>query len=83
MWIANRWRNSPFNQKQITEQVNFAYSPLGEAFEKQAQKQLNAIKSLDPSNKLKQIESMFQQNLMNYLSRAKLKVNVGNFFKTC
>ena len=45
--MSNRWRNSPFNQKQITEQVNFAYSPLGEAFEKQAQKQLNAIKSLD------------------------------------
>ena len=25
----------PFNQRQIREQVKFAYSPLGKAFEKQ------------------------------------------------
>ena len=45
----------PFNQRQIIERAQFAYSPLRKAFEKQ----VNAIKSLDISNKkdeLKQIE---------------------------
>ena len=45
----------PFNQRQIIELANFAYFPLGEAFEKQTEKQVDAIKSLDPSNKSKQI----------------------------
>ena len=45
----------PSNQRQITEQVQFAYSLLGKAFEKQTEKGVNAIKSLYPSNKLKQI----------------------------
>ena len=42
-----------FNQRQIIEKAKFAYSPLGKAFEKQTQKQVNATKSLDPSNKLR------------------------------
>ena len=50
----------PFNQRQITEQAKFAYSPLRKAFEKQTEKQVDAIKSLDPSNKLKQIEGIFR-----------------------
>ena len=45
----------PFNQKQIIEQAKFAYSPLGEAFEKQTEKQVDSIKSLGTSNKLKRI----------------------------
>ena len=65
----------PFNQRQIIEQVKFAYSSLGKAFEKQTEKQVYAIKSLDPFNMLKQIEGMFPQNLMNDLFRAKLKKN--------
>ena len=48
-----------FNQRQITKQGKFSYSPLEKAFEKQREKQVNAIKSLDPSNKLKQNESIF------------------------
>ena len=57
----------PFNKRQITEQAKFAYSSLGKAFEKQTEKQIDAIKSLDPSNKLKQIEGIFPLNLMNDL----------------
>ena len=41
----------PFNQKPIIEQAKFAYSPLGKAFEKQTEKQVDAIKSLNISNK--------------------------------
>ena len=39
-----------FNQRQIIEQAKFAYSPLGKAFEKQTEKQVDAIESLDISN---------------------------------
>ena len=52
----------PFNQRQIIEQAKFAYSPLEEAFEKQTEKQVDAIKSIDISNRkdeLKQTESIF------------------------
>ena len=41
----------PSNQSQITEEAKFAYSPLGKAFERQTEKQIDALKSLDPSNK--------------------------------
>ena len=43
----------PSNQRQIIEQAKFAYSPLVKDFEKQTEKQVGAIKFLDPSNKLK------------------------------
>ena len=45
----------PYNQKQIIDQGKFAYSPLGKAFGKQTEKQVDATKSLDTSNKLKHI----------------------------
>ena len=41
----------PFNQKQIKKQANFEYSPLAKAFEKQTEKQVGAVKSVDLSNK--------------------------------
>ena len=63
----------PFNQRNIIEQAKFAYFPLGKAFEKQTETQIDAIKSLDPSNILKQIEKILTQNLMNDLICAKLK----------
>ena len=47
-------------------------TPLGKAFEKETQKQVCSVKSLDPSNKLKRIEGIFPQHLMNYLICAKL-----------
>ena len=62
-----------FNQRQIIEQAKFSYSPLGKAFEKQTKKQVDAIKSLDSSNKLKQFEGIFPKKLMNDVIRAKLK----------
>ena len=49
----------PSHQRQIIEKDKLAYSALGKAFEKQTEKQVGAIKSLDPSNKLKQIEGIF------------------------
>ena len=57
-----------FSQRIIIEQAMFVYSPLG----KQTGKQVVVIKSLGPSNKLKQIP----QNLMNDLIRSKLKGTV-------
>ena len=57
-------------------EAKFAISPLGKAFEKQTEKQVGALKSLDLSNKkdeLKQIEGIFPQNLMNGLISATLK----------
>ena len=66
----------PSNQRQIIEQVKFAYSPLGKALKKQTEKQVGAIKSLDLSSKkdeLIQIEGIFSQNVMNDLIRVKLK----------
>ena len=55
------------------EQAKFAYSPLGKAFQKQTDKQVDDIKSLHPSNKLGRIEGITPQNLMNDLIHAKLK----------
>ena len=60
-------------QRQIIEQAKFAYSPLGNAFEKQTEIQVGAIKSLDLYNKLKRLNVKFQENLMNDLICAKLK----------
>ena len=68
------------NQIQIIEQLDFVYSPLEKAFEKQTRKQVGAIKSLDLSDKkddLKQIKAIFPRNLINDLVRAKLKVSVN------
>ena len=62
-----------FTFDRTIEQAKFAYSPLGKAFEKQRQKEVDTIKSLDLSNKLKRIEGIFPHNLMNNLIRAKLK----------
>ena len=39
----------PSNQRQIVKQVKFTYSHLGKAFQKQTEKQVGAIKSLDLS----------------------------------
>ena len=50
------------------EQAKFAYSPLGEPLEKQTEKQVRVLKSLNLSIKkdeIKQIEGIFPQNLMN------------------
>ena len=62
--------------KNLILQAKFAYSPIETAFEKQTEKQFDVIRTLENSNKkdeLKQIESVFPQNLMNDLIYAKLK----------
>ena len=65
----------PSNQRQIIEQAKFTYSPLGKAFDKQTEKQIGSLKSLDLFNKkaeLKKIEGIFSQSLINNLICAKL-----------
>ena len=45
----------------MKEQARFAYSPLRNAFQKQTKRQVDALKSLNASNKinqLKQIENL-------------------------
>ena len=62
----------PTNQRQIIEQVKYAYFSRGKALEKQ----IGILESLNPSNEkgeLKQIESILPQNLMNAFIRVKLK----------
>ena len=75
------------NRRQIIEQARFAYCSLGKALEKQTEKQVGALESLIPlykKDELKQIEGIFQQNLINNLIRVKLKklVNLQDFIKT-
>ena len=77
----------PSNQKQIIEQGKFAYYPLGKVFEKQTEKKVGAIKSLDVFNKkdeLKQIDGIFPKNLMNDLICDKWKeiVDLQDIIKT-
>ena len=43
----------PSNRKQIIEQAKFTYSSLGKSLEKQTEKQVGSLKSLDLSNKKK------------------------------
>ena len=66
----------PSNQKQIIEQPKFAYSPLGKAFEKQiktikdqGQKQVDALKSLESSDK--QLPSV-----KNFISKERLNSEI-------
>ena len=56
------------NRRQIIEQARFTNSPLGQALEKKTEKQVDALKSLNFSNKpngLEQIEDIFQKHLLN------------------
>ena len=58
------------NQSQIIVQAKFTYFSLGKALEKQTEKQVDALKSLNLSSKtdeLKQIEGIFPKNLFNDL----------------
>ena len=74
------------NQRKIIEQAIFAYSSLGKTLGKQTERQVGALKALEPNkqDELKHIEGMFLQNLMTDLIRAKLKeiVNLKDIIKT-
>ena len=61
-----------FNQRKIIEQANFAFSPLGKAFENQIKtiedqgtKQVEALKALKQEDKqeLESIEGIFPENM--------------------
>ena len=54
----------------MVEQAKFAYSRLEKTLENQTEKQVGDLESLNLSNKedeLRQIDCIFQQNLMNDL----------------
>ena len=66
----------PSALSQIIQQAKFTYSPLGKAFEKQTEKQVDTLKSLNllnKTNELKQIENIFSKNQMDDLIIDKLK----------
>ena len=46
----------PSNRRQIIEQAKFTYSPLGKALEKQVEKQVGVLKSLNFSNKTNELK---------------------------
>ena len=61
---------------QIIHQAKFTYSPLGKAFEKQKEKQVDTLISLNHPNKinkLKQTENIFPKKQVNDLIINKLK----------
>ena len=58
------------------QQAQFTYSPLGKAFEKQTEKQADALTSQNLSNKtneFKEMEGIFSKYLLNNLTTFKLK----------
>ena len=58
---------TPFSRSQVIEKSKFTYSLLGKALEKQTEKQVDALPSLNLSAKtddLKQIENIFPKNLL-------------------
>ena len=71
----------PSNQKQITEQAKFTYSPLGKAFKKQTktikgqgERQVDALKPLESSDK--QLSSV-----KDFISKEKLNPEIINELK--
>ena len=59
-----------FQSEQIREKNKFNCSSLGKVLKKETEKQVDAIKLLDFSNKiseLNQLKSIFLQNQLNYL----------------
>ena len=66
-----------FNQKQIIDQAKFSYCPLGEAFEKQTEKQVDAINYLKPfldkTNKIKKIENISPKYIVKKMINNKLR----------
>ena len=52
IWISYERRNTTSNRSQIIEEAKFTYSPLGKVWEKQTEKRVNTIKSINISNKV-------------------------------
>ena len=85
----------PSNQQQIIEQTKFTYSPLGKAFEKQiktiedqGEKQINALKVLEPkaiesgsNNKPVITKEIYDETLeerMDEILKMREKINFSN-----
>ena len=70
----------PSNRSQTIEQAKFTYTPLGKVLKKQTEDQVDALWSLNISDKtdeLKQIKSVFPQNQMNDFIRGRLKKSLN------
>ena len=68
----------PSNQQQIIEQTRFAYSPLGEAFDKQiktiegqGKKQVDALNTLKSDNKITMEKYTYDPNDTPFISKQK------------
>ena len=73
----------PSNWSQVIGEATATYSPLKKTLEKQTEKQINALKSLNLSNEtdeLKRIESIFPKNLLIDLTKDK-ELEIFKLFK--
>ena len=71
----------PSNRSQIIEQANFTYSPLEKASEKQTEKQVDTLKSLNLSTRRVELTltgSIFPRNLLTELAINKVLIIVSN-----
>ena len=57
IWISYERRNTTSNRSQIIEEAKFTYSPLGKAWEKQTEKRVDTIKSINISNKVDELKT--------------------------
>ena len=57
IWISYECRNTTSNRSQIIEEAKFTYSPLGIAWEKQTEKRVDTIKSINISNKVDELKT--------------------------
>ena len=57
IWISYECRNTTSNRSQIIEEAKFTYSPLGKAWEKQTEKRVDTIKSINISNKVDELKT--------------------------
>ena len=57
IWISYECRNTTSNRSQIIEEAKFTYSPLRKAWEKQTEKRVDTIKSINISNKVDELKT--------------------------
>ena len=57
IWISYECRNTTSNRSQIIEEAKFTYSTLGKAWEKQTEKRVDTIKSINISNKVDELKT--------------------------
>ena len=57
IWISYECRNTTSNRSQIIEEAKFTYSPLRKAWEKQTEKRVDTIKSINIPNKVDELKT--------------------------